>query len=107
MSKLEILKGSLLGELRSWPSADLQELQSVIQALLDARANTDLPCDRPQNLDSEPSPGPKPCPADSGPGPGRGHVETKTIKGHQYRYLRYWHGGKLRSQYLGKAPKPE
>ena len=34
---------------------------------------------------------------------GDGCLEVKTIRGHQYLYRRYLQGGKLRSQYLGKA----
>lgn len=35
--------------------------------------------------------------------PNSGTIEIKTIKGHQYRYLRYRQDGRLRSKYLGKA----
>ncbi|MEL9969528.1 hypothetical protein [Metallosphaera sp.] len=31
-----------------------------------------------------------------------GHVESKTINGKKYYYLRYWEEGKLKSKYLGK-----
>ena len=33
----------------------------------------------------------------------RGHIEEKVINGFgPYLYLRYWHGGHLKSKYLGK-----
>lgn len=33
----------------------------------------------------------------------KGHIEAKVINGFgPYLYLRYWHGGHLRSKYLGK-----
>jgi hypothetical protein len=35
---------------------------------------------------------------------GRGSIELKMINGcGPYKYLRYWQGGKLKSQYIGKA----
>lgn len=35
---------------------------------------------------------------------GRGHIELKTINGcGPYKYLRFWEGKVLRSQYIGKA----
>lgn len=39
----------------------------------------------------------------NGQGGSSGWEEIKTIKGHQYRYLRWRQGGKLKSKYLGKA----
>ncbi|WP_287690380.1 hypothetical protein [Metallosphaera javensis (ex Sakai et al. 2022)] len=31
-----------------------------------------------------------------------GHLESKTINGNVYYYLRYWEEGKLKSKYLGR-----
>ncbi len=30
-------------------------------------------------------------------------IDIKIVKGHAYRYRRYWENGTLRSEYLGKA----
>jgi hypothetical protein len=93
----------LLPSLVGWKLADLRELQVALGGLIESlerdqetpasESDSDGSRDEPQQRSSQGS---------------KGHIEAKYIpRGNKrhgpYLYLRYWHGGKLRSKYLGKA----
>lgn len=77
---------------------ELEELVDMVQGLIDVKLSTGdfevgIVDPMTQAITSN----------HSGKRGGKGHIEAKTINGYgPYLYLRYWHGGKLRSKYLGK-----
>ncbi len=86
MSALETITGSLAQLERP----ELEELAQIVAALLDLQA--------PEEAEVEPGQGKQ---AGS---KAKGHIEEKLINGYgPYRYLRYWQGKTLKSQYIGKA----
>lgn len=81
----------LVPELDGWEDRDLEELVAMVEGLLEARKTERSVADATAENRSHTA-------------KSKGHVETKTINGYgPYRYLRYWDGGKFKSQYLGKA----
>lgn len=78
----------------SWDRDDLLEMAAIIDGLLAAfDAIGEPPIAKSQQ---------------QGKHGGGGYVEQKTISGcGPYRYLRYWHQGKRKSIYLGKAVDEE
>jgi hypothetical protein len=80
----------LVAELDGWEDRELEELAAMVQALLESRKEEEPVEDADEDGSSDERQG--------------GHVELKMINGYgPYRYLRYWSGGKLKSQYLGKV----
>lgn len=76
-------------------TADLYALQAIVAGLIEARED---------NTPTIEEPAPTSATQRTGKAGGRGHVELKTINGcGPYKYLRYWQGGKLKSEYIGKA----
>lgn len=78
---------------------ELARLSDLAQALIEARAEereaAEAEADRIEAQKGGSTKGAK---------AGRGHLEYKTINGcGPYKYLRFWEGKTLKSQYLGKA----
>lgn len=78
---------------------ELLEVQAMLEALLATKAEP--PNIQAETADPEGYRGPK---------GGKGHIEIKLIPDTKrgktygpYRYLRFWHEGKLKTRYLGKA----
>jgi len=83
---------SLNDKLKAMGRDELIDLQAMIAGLLDIMsATTALNESTPQGK-------PKVKRQHSAP-----FIEIKTIKGRQYAYRRWYEGGKLRSEYIGKA----
>lgn len=79
---------------------ELLEVQAIVEALLSARVELK---GSPEEEAIDPG-------IPRGPKGGRGHIEVKMIPDNKrgktygpYRYLRFWHEGKLRTRYLGKV----
>lgn len=79
---------------------ELLEVQAMVEVLLASK--TEAP-DIEEREAVEPE-------GHRGPKGGRGHIEVKLIPDTKrgktygpYRYLRFWHEGKLKTRYLGKA----
>lgn len=80
---------------RSFNVKQLESLQELIAALLKSKAKAATA----EGGDSKTTKAGRPRkPRNSVP-----FIETKTIKGHQYQYKRWYENGKLRSEYIGKA----
>lgn len=85
-----------IAQFRDWGEGDLREMQTLIQALIEAQ----------QQPEPEPDPDFKTTGGEASTGKRRanGHKELKMINGcGPYEYLRYWDNGKLRSVYMGKV----
>lgn len=79
---------------------ELLEVQAMLEVLLASKA---VPADTEEGEAIE-------LQRLRGPKGGRGHIEIKLIPDTKrgkiygpYRYLRFWHEGKLKTRYLGKA----
>ena len=73
--------------------AELEELAAIVAALLDLQT--------PEEAEEEEEPA---LGAKQAASRAKGHIEEKMINGYgPYRYLRYWQGKTLKSQYIGKA----
>lgn len=80
--------------------AELLEVQAMLEALLASKAEP-VEIEGRETVESQGHRGPK---------GGKGHIEIKLIPDTKrgktygpYRYLRFWHEGKLKTRYLGKA----
>jgi len=79
---------------------ELLEVQAMVEVLLTSKAE---PPEIEEGKAVEPQ-------VYRGPKGGKGHIEIKLIPDKKrgktygpYRYLRFWHEGKLKTRYLGKA----
>jgi len=79
---------------------ELLEVQAMVEVLLTSKAE-------PPEIEEGEAVDPQ---AHRGPKGGKGHIEIKLIPDTKrgktygpYRYLRFWHKGKLKTRYLGKA----
>ena len=80
---------------RSFNVKQLESLQELIAALLESKAKAAST----EAGDGKTTKTGRPRkPRNSVP-----FIETKTIKGHQYQYKRWYENGKLKSKYIGKA----
>ncbi len=85
-------------DLDTMSTADLYALQAIVTGLIEAREDNSPAIDEPAPTSTTTT--------TAGKHGGRGHIELKTINGcGPYKYLRYWQGGKLKSEYIGKAAR--
>ena len=92
MKRTQSALKTITGSLAQLERAELEELAQIVAALLDLQA--------PEEEELEPAQqGEKQTGSKA-----KGHIEEKMINGYgPYRYLRYWQGKTLKSQYIGKA----
>jgi hypothetical protein len=80
---------------------ELRDVASMCEALIESREEeriaAEAEADRIENKRSS---------GQSGKKSAKGHIELKMINGFgPYKYLRYWSGKTLKSEYIGKAKK--
>ena len=92
MKRTQSALKTITGSLAQLERAELEELAQIVAALLDLQAPEEEELESAQQ--GEKQTGSK----------AKGHIEEKMINGYgPYRYLRYWQGKTLKSQYIGKA----
>lgn len=92
MKRTQSAMKSITGSLAQLERPELEELAQIVAALLDLQAPEEA------EVELEPSQG------EQAGSKAKGHIEEKMINGYgPYRYLRYWQGKTLKSQYIGKA----
>ena len=93
MKRTQSAMKTITGSLAQLDRTELEELAAIVAALLDLQAPEEA------EEEEEPAPGAKQAASRA-----KGHIEEKMINGYgPYRYLRYWQGKTLKSQYIGKA----
>ena len=86
---------SITRSLDSLTDEELTDLDAILHGLMEAREAPVV-----EETTPEPAKGKATKKA------ARGHIELKTINGcGPYKYLRYWQGKTLKSEYIGKAKK--
>lgn len=91
MKRTQSALKTITGSLAQLERCELEELAQIVAALLDLQTL--------EKEELEPAQGEQKAARSA-----KGHIEEKMINGYgPYRYLRYWQGKTLKSQYIGKA----
>lgn len=96
MKRTQSALKTITGSLAQLERIGLEELAQIVATLLDLQAP------------AEEEPEPVQQGEQKATHIAKGHIEEKLINGYgPYRYLRYWQGKTLKSQYIGKAKEAQ